>query len=98
MKFREIPCLNSRASLLDFSRFEYCWPISDDPANICEHTLTNESGWIVAPGYENDGFYENSLDCIWNITAPDYFVIQFRIHFIDIESSIRCVKDHLMVS
>ena len=72
--------------------------ISDDPANICEHTLTIESGWIVAPGYERSGFYENSVDCMWKVFAPDYLVIRFQLHFLDIEPSTGCLKDHLIVS
>ena len=65
--------------------------------HICEDVFQSRTGFIVAPDFDNDGLYDLNVDCLWTVEAPGDHVIQFRLHFVYMESSVHCQKDLLQV-
>lgn len=48
--------------------------------------------------YDEDGMYDNNLNCTWTIVTTNYTLLQLDIEFIDIEWSSGCKNDYLLVS
>ena len=59
--------------------------------------LTQESGRIVAPDANNDGFYDNGISCYWSIEGLEGEQIKFELVFVRMEESRDCMRDTLMV-
>ena len=63
----------------------------------CKDVLQSTTGEIVAPDFDKDGLYDLNIDCLWTVEAPTDSLIQFRIYFVDMESTIGCTKDFMKV-
>ena len=63
----------------------------------CGGVLADTSGWLASPDFNNDGFYENDVDCWWFIVADIFQVIMINITEIDVEDNVVCGYDYLKV-
>ena len=63
----------------------------------CGGLLNASSGTIQSLDYDGDGQYENDLDCVWRIQAPENKVIKLTMGRFILEDS-NCINyDHLEV-
>ena len=61
-------------------------------------TLTSSTGRITSPDTTGRGMYDDNVDVLWIIEAPDGLIIQFHLVFAQIRYSLDCVEDVLRVS
>ena len=59
--------------------------------------MPHVSGWLRPHDEDNDGMYDNYLDCLWIIPAQENQTIVMTINGIDIEYSGFCTFDYLKV-
>ena len=45
----------------------------------CDQVLTESTGWFSPPDIDEDGRFENNLDCWWVIVADDGLVAQLAV-------------------
>ena len=64
----------------------------------CGGVLRTRTGYISHPDSDNDGFYDNYVNCMWKIEAADGMIIRYEIHNLSIEASPNCLDDGLVVS
>ena len=60
-------------------------------------TLTSSTGLITSPDSTGRGLYDDNVDILWIIEAPDGLIILFHIHFAQIRYSEECLQDALRV-
>ena len=60
--------------------------------------LPPTAGWITPPDYDEDGFYDFNLNCLYAVQGMDNEVIEFQVMYIDLEFSNGCQYDYLRVS
>ncbi|KAK3105916.1 hypothetical protein FSP39_008473 [Pinctada imbricata] len=63
----------------------------------CGGVLNSTSGTLKAVDIDNDGEYENALDCKWVIIVGDNQVVRFIVTGMDIEAHSRCMYDYLLI-
>ena len=61
-------------------------------------TLTSSTGRITSPDTTDRGLYDDNVDVLWIIEAPDGQIIQFHLVFTQIRDSPDCTDDGLRVS
>ena len=61
----------------------------------CGGTVTEFQSRITSPGYPS--FYENDLDCTWNIDLGDVFGFTIVKNHFDVEEVINCGHDYLKI-
>ena len=71
--------------------------ILSETSQSCGQVLRSRTGVIVSPDYDQDGFYDLNVDCLWIVEAPEGHVIGFNLHFVNIEPTLHCEKDFLLV-
>ena len=71
--------------------------ILSETSQKCGEVLRSRTGVIVSPDYDQDGFYDLNVDCLWIVEAPEGHVIGFHLHFVHIEPTPYCLKDLLLV-
>ena len=76
-----------------FYSFRFIFILSD----ICGDTLNASSGEIRSLDRNNDGLYDNKLDCHWTILSGPNQLIQLDIVSIQLEEEIWCAFDYLEV-
>ena len=72
--------------------------ITDFPRAECGGTSYNQTGWITSPDINGDGVYDQNVDCLWEIYTEEGNVIGFKVDFVDIEKTVECTRDFLLVS
>ena len=65
---------------------------------FCGKTLSQPSGFIFSPDWDNDGLYDLLVDCSWTITAEADERIELEILSIDIEVDETCDYDYIKVT
>ena len=60
-------------------------------------TLTSSPGRIIAPDSVSRGLYDDNVDKLWIIDAPEGQIILFHLHFAQIRYSVNCYEDGLRV-
>ena len=65
---------------------------------MCEERSTGQSGIIQSPDENGDGFYDFNIDCRWLITAKEGYVVRYSVRIHDVEDSVECSKDFLLVN
>lgn len=63
----------------------------------CGRTLNSATGWLSPEHVDNNGNYENNLDCWWTVVASDGYIVQLYIVEMDIAESQNCKGDYLEV-
>ena len=63
----------------------------------CGGLVVEPEGEIRTLDTDGDGHYENLLNCLWVIVAPEYYQIKLSFHEFDIEFSLVCSFDVLRV-
>ena len=70
---------------------------------ICGHILTDNSGVIRSPDLDEDGYYEDMVECSWIIVAADNQMIEVQFlavlleHDFDNDNNIICPYDYVKV-
>ena len=64
----------------------------------CGGVITDMAGWFRPLDKDNDGYYENNLNCDWLIIAEEGHLIQLDIGDMQIEEEANCEYDFLKVS
>uniref|UniRef100_UPI00358E742F cubilin-like isoform X2 n=1 Tax=Myxine glutinosa TaxID=7769 RepID=UPI00358E742F len=64
-------------------------------AQSCGGNLLAE-GWLVSPGFPFS--YENNMDCVWDVRAPDGHVVVLTVVNLELEASYNCTNDWLGVA
>ena len=57
----------------------------------CSGILTQPSGTISSFDGDNDGLYDENLNCIWTIIAPEHYVIRLEFLIFELEYDEDCV-------
>ena len=70
--------------------------ISDEKGQ-CGGILNETSGSIRSVDRDGDGLYDNNLECVWVIVAPEATVIELKILYMDIEWHKTCDSDYVRV-
>ena len=65
--------------------------------DVCGSILNETSGEFQALDRNNDGLYDNNLDCHWSIVAGDNQLVELRILSIILEEGNLCSFDYLEV-
>ena len=63
----------------------------------CGGHLTSSPGQILSPDEDQDGIYDNNVDCTWTVIADEGSTIQYRITRLSILGSFHCYRDKLEV-
>ena len=71
-----------------------CFPESFE---VCGEKIQESSGVIVSPDSNDDGLYDNNVNCHWTITVADDHVIRYTFTYFEVEYSEDCDKDVLWV-
>ncbi|GFO31481.1 serine protease hepsin [Plakobranchus ocellatus] len=69
--------------------------------SACDGTpkvLTSSSGQVTSPGFKEDAFYPNNLDCQWILKGSPGEVFQIEFNSFMLEQSLTCKYDYLLVS
>ena len=53
-------------------------------------------GWIISPGFPFS--YENNMDCVWDVRAPEGHVVVLTVVNLDLEDPNNCPYDWLGVA
>ena len=64
---------------------------------ICGGILNESSGEIRAMDRNNDGLYDNNLECHWSIVCGPNQLVELKIVSIDLEKDIVCAFDYIEV-
>ena len=64
---------------------------------ICGGILNDSSGEIRAMDRNNDGLYDNNLECQWSIVCGPNQLVELTILSIDFEMNIFCSFDYIEV-
>ena len=65
---------------------------------MCGGLRLEPTGFLRAPDTDADGYYDNDVDCLWIIVAPEDTLIEFEVLQIVIEPATRaCFFDFLEV-
>ena len=70
---------------------------------ICGHILTDNSGIIRSPDLDEDGYYDDMVECSWIIVAADNQLIELQVlavsleHNFDNDNNIICPYDYVKV-
>lgn len=62
----------------------------------CIHTFHANTANFTTPNYPN--FYNNNMDCAWEIIVLPHHGIELTIKDMDIEETINCTKDSLIIT
>ena len=84
--------IHSRISYLFYHSYYFT-----DNKTICGEFLSQSSGSLHSPDEDNDGEYENEMECHWTLTAPEHQVIYLKFLEFDIEYIINCDFDFVEV-
>lgn len=61
-------------------------------------TLNKTSGWISAPGLDEDGEYDHNLDCYWIVQYGESYTVLYQFLYVMVEYTYDCENDYLYVS
>lgn len=64
----------------------------------CDRNLSDPSGQIYTPGFDEFRSYPSSTTCTWLITVDQSSTIVFQFHTMDIEFDFHCEYDYVLVS
>ena len=64
---------------------------------ICGGILNESNGEIRAMDRNNDGLYDNNLECHWSIVCGPNQLVELKILSIDFEMNIFCSFDYIEV-
>ena len=71
---------------------------------LCGNIFTSPSGAIMSPDYDEDGFYDDMVECSWIIKANDKQVINLEFAYLRLEdraydanNELICSYDYVMV-
>ena len=70
--------------------------ISDEDRQ-CGGILTANSGVIMSVDRDGDGMYDNNLECVWVIVAPNTTLIELVFSSMEIEWHKNCESDYVRV-
>ena len=60
--------------------------------------FTGETGMFTSMDSDDDGLYDNNLDCVWTIEASESQIVKLHVQDIDIQMDEMCRFDFLEVS
>ena len=60
--------------------------------------FTGETGMFTSMDSNNDGLYDNNLDCVWTIEASESQIVKLHVQSIDIQRDELCRFDFLEVN
>uniref|UniRef100_A0A0K0FAF1 Probable cubilin (inferred by orthology to a C. elegans protein) n=1 Tax=Strongyloides venezuelensis TaxID=75913 RepID=A0A0K0FAF1_STRVS len=63
--------------------------------NECGYHIYGMNGTIISPG---DDIYPNNLDCLWDISVPQGYLVKLTFKRFDVEESNDCKSDFLLIS
>ena len=64
----------------------------------CGAIITEQTGVITSPDWDQDGFYELNVNCIWAVMVDVNHVIRFQVLNVAIQFTYGCVNaDYLEV-
>ena len=84
----------------------WLYALKDSPSSIskaldgiCGGTIVNSSGYISAPDFDADGYYDFNLNCYWLIKVATNSTIVHQLMNLEIEETATgCDADYLYVS
>ena len=59
--------------------------------------FTAETGMFTSMDSNNDGLYDNNLDCVWTIETSESQIVKLHVQSIDIQTDEICRYDSLEV-
>ena len=69
------------------------------PTQPCGGLLTRASGRITSPDLDEDGYYDDWVECFWTIRADNYKIIEITIVSLIMEFDFDgCLTDYLEVT
>ena len=73
--------------------------VSTAPVGPCGGSLKDNTGYITAPDFDMDGYYDFNLFCMWFIQVEQGKVILYQFDFIFVENDVTgCRTDYILVS
>ena len=63
----------------------------------CGGNLTGSSGWFSPPDWDEDGLYDNDVQCYWTITTDVTRMIHLQFVTMDLEFDTTCGYDYIAV-
>ena len=66
-----------------------CYSVSA-PKETCGGLINRTTGWITAPDFDSDRYYDYNIDCVWVIEVRRQNVLVMHFLYFDVEYNIEC--------